>query len=214
MMTVNSSPPQARDGIRGAQRLRQPVCERAQKRVPRVVSELIVDLLEPVDIEHAAAVERVLHGARVRACVVLRVHSFLCAGPVVASSDLIGVVPSNLAAVVAGHVPLRLVEPPVQFPSFDITMALASPLQPVPGQHLAAGRLRVAVRWPEGGAARSPRGRVLTQTDVMPAAAKARRAPRAPGGRPPSRGQPRTCRDLRFPTRARDLRPHCGAYAP
>jgi hypothetical protein len=114
------------------------------------VSELIVDLLETVDIEHAADVERVLHGARVKACVVLRVHSFLCVGPVVASSDLIGVVPSNLAAVVAGHVPLRLVEPPVQFPSFDITMALASPLQPIRGQHLAAGRLRVAVRWPEG----------------------------------------------------------------
>ncbi|MCC2675413.1 MAG: transcriptional regulator, LysR family [Ramlibacter sp.] len=50
-------------------------------------------------------------------------HSFLCVGPVVASSDLIGVVPSNLAAVVAGHVPLQLVEPPVQFPDFDITMA-------------------------------------------------------------------------------------------
>jgi len=77
----------------------------------------------PAGMEHAAAVERVLHGARLKARVVLRVHSFLCVGPVVASSDLIGVVPSNLAAVVAGHVPLQLVEPPVQFPGFDITMA-------------------------------------------------------------------------------------------
>jgi hypothetical protein len=38
-------------------------------------------------MEHAAAVERVLHGARVKARVVLRLHSFLCVGPVVASSD-------------------------------------------------------------------------------------------------------------------------------
>ena len=83
-------------------------------------------------MEHAAAVERVLHGARVKARVVLRVHSFLCVRPVVASSDLIGVVPSNLA---------------------------------VHREHQQTAS--------------------------------------------PSRGQPRTCRDLRFPPRARDLRPHC-----
>ena len=45
-------------------------------------------------------------------------HGFLCVGPVVASFDLIGVVHSNLAAVVAGHVPLRLAEPARAVPQF------------------------------------------------------------------------------------------------
>jgi len=54
-------------------------------------------------------------------------------GPVVASADLIGVMPSNLAVVVAGHVPLLLVGLPVQFPSFDITMAWHSRFDPDPG---------------------------------------------------------------------------------
>jgi len=33
------------------------------------------------------------------------------------------VVPSNLAAVVAEHMGLQLVEPPVQFPGFDVTLS-------------------------------------------------------------------------------------------
>jgi len=66
---------------------------------------------EPAGMEHAAAVERVLHGARVKARVVLRVHSFLCVGSVVASSDLIGVV-----AVVADPVPLQQVSRPCSSP--------------------------------------------------------------------------------------------------
>ena len=77
----------------------------------------------PKGMEHATAVEKVLAGPRVKARVALRVHSFLCVGPVVADTDLIGVVPSNLAAVVAAHVPLQLIEPPVQFPGFDVAMA-------------------------------------------------------------------------------------------
>ncbi|WP_332742174.1 LysR family transcriptional regulator [Hydrogenophaga sp.] len=77
----------------------------------------------PQGMEHAAAVQRVLGGSRVKARVVLRVHSFLCVGPIVAKTDLIGVVPSNLAAVVSGHIPLQLLDPPVQFPGFDVAMA-------------------------------------------------------------------------------------------
>jgi len=76
----------------------------------------------PQGMEHAAAVEKVLEGASVRARVALRVHSLLCVGPVVAESDLVGLVPGNLAAVVAGHVPLQLLEPPMQVPGFDVTM--------------------------------------------------------------------------------------------
>lgn len=84
--------------------------------IPHVVSG-------PQGMEHAAAVQRVLAGSRVKARVALRVHSFLCVGPIVSKTDLIGVVPSNLAAVVAGHIPLQLLDPPVQFPGFDVAMA-------------------------------------------------------------------------------------------
>lgn len=77
----------------------------------------------PRGMRHADAVEKVLASPRVRAHVALRVHSFLAVGPAVALSDLIAPVPSNLAAVVAGHIDLQLLEPPVQFPGFDVTMA-------------------------------------------------------------------------------------------
>lgn len=76
----------------------------------------------PEGMQHAAAVEKVLAGPRVRARVALRVHSFLCVGPIVASTDLIGAVPSNLGAMVAAHMNLQLIDPPVQFPGFDVSM--------------------------------------------------------------------------------------------
>jgi DNA-binding transcriptional LysR family regulator len=76
----------------------------------------------PEGMQHAAAAEKVLSGARVKARVALRVHSLLCVGPVVAGSDLVGLVPGNLGAMVASHMPLQLVDPPVQFPGFDVTM--------------------------------------------------------------------------------------------
>lgn len=76
----------------------------------------------PESMQHAAAVEQVLSSSRVKARVALRVHSFLCVAPIVAGTDLIGVVPSNLAAMVAGHMPLQLVTPPVQFPAFEVSM--------------------------------------------------------------------------------------------
>lgn len=76
----------------------------------------------PEGMQHAASVEKVLSGARVKAHVALRVHSMLCIGPVVSGSDLVGLMPSNLAVVVADHIPLQIVEPPVQFPGFDVAM--------------------------------------------------------------------------------------------
>jgi DNA-binding transcriptional LysR family regulator len=76
----------------------------------------------PEGMLHASAVEKVLLGPRVKARIALRVHSLLCIGPVVVESDLVGLVPGNLAAVVATHLPLQLIEPPVQFPGFDVTM--------------------------------------------------------------------------------------------
>ncbi|RKE38636.1 LysR family transcriptional regulator [Paraburkholderia sp. BL23I1N1] len=76
----------------------------------------------PTGMLHAAAVEKVLSSPRVRACVALRVHSFLGVGPVVASTDLVSAVPSNLAATVAEHMGLQLLEPPVRFPTFEVAL--------------------------------------------------------------------------------------------
>jgi DNA-binding transcriptional LysR family regulator len=76
----------------------------------------------PEGMQHAASVEKVLSGPRVKARVALRVHSFLCVGPIVASTDLIGPVPSNLGAMVATHMDLQLLLPPVHFPGFDVSM--------------------------------------------------------------------------------------------
>jgi DNA-binding transcriptional LysR family regulator len=76
----------------------------------------------PQGTRHAAAVEKVLMGPRVRAAVAMRVGSFLSIGPIVANSDLVAVVPSNLAALVSEHVGLQLIAPPVRFPSFGVSM--------------------------------------------------------------------------------------------
>jgi DNA-binding transcriptional LysR family regulator len=76
----------------------------------------------PYGTLHAAAVEKVLTGSRVRAPVAMRVRSFLSIGPIVASSDLVAVVPSNLAALVSEHVGLQLIAPPVRFPGFDVSI--------------------------------------------------------------------------------------------
>jgi DNA-binding transcriptional LysR family regulator len=101
---------QGHPGIDGVLRLEQ------LREIPHVIGG-------PEGMEHAKAVERVLAGSRVKARVASRVHSFLCVAPVVASTDLIGAIPSNLAALVAGHMPLQLLPPPVEFPGFDIAMA-------------------------------------------------------------------------------------------
>jgi DNA-binding transcriptional LysR family regulator len=77
----------------------------------------------PPGTPHAAAVERVLASPRVRAPVALRVRSFLCVAPIIAQTDLIAAVPSNLAALVSERMSLQLVDPPVQFPGFDVSMA-------------------------------------------------------------------------------------------
>ncbi|MFP3613156.1 LysR family transcriptional regulator [Paraburkholderia sp. SIMBA_050] len=76
----------------------------------------------PTGMLHAASVEKVLSNPRVRASVALRVHSFLCVAPVVASTDLVAAVPSNLAATVAEHMRLQILEPPVRFPTFDVAL--------------------------------------------------------------------------------------------
>jgi DNA-binding transcriptional LysR family regulator len=80
-------------------------------------------IASPPGTPHAAAVERVLAGPRVRATVALRVRSFLCVAPIVVHTDLIAAVPSNLAASLGEHLKFQLIEPPVQIPGFDVSLA-------------------------------------------------------------------------------------------
>jgi DNA-binding transcriptional LysR family regulator len=77
----------------------------------------------PPGTPHAAAVERVLMSPRVQASIVLRVRSFLCIAPIVAQTDLVAAMPSNLAALVAAPLNLQCIEAPVQIPGFDVSLA-------------------------------------------------------------------------------------------
>jgi DNA-binding transcriptional LysR family regulator len=86
----------------------------------RTLAHVVAD---PPGTPHAAAVERVLANRRVRATVALRVRSFLCVAPIIAQTDLIAAVPSKLAALVSEHMNLQLIDPPVHFPGFDVSMA-------------------------------------------------------------------------------------------
>ncbi|MBD9668458.1 LysR family transcriptional regulator [Variovorax sp. VRV01] len=95
----------------------------------------------PEGMQHATSVEKVLSGPRVKARVALRVHSFLCVGPIVASTDLIGPVPSNLGAMVATHMDLQLLEPPVLFPGFDVTLTWHQRFHRDPGSEWLRGVL-------------------------------------------------------------------------
>ena len=87
-----------------------------------LLSRLQHVVADPPGTPHAAAVDKVLARAGVRLAAALRVRSFLCVGPIVVGTDLVAVVPSNLAALVAEHVDLRLIEPPLVFPGFDVSM--------------------------------------------------------------------------------------------
>lgn len=79
-------------------------------------------LADPPGTPHAARVEQALARRRAAVRVALRVSSFLSVGPIVAGTDLVAAVPNNLATLVASHVPLQLVAPPLRIPGFDIAM--------------------------------------------------------------------------------------------
>lgn len=76
----------------------------------------------PPGTHHAAAVEAVLTSERVRAPVALRVASFLSVAPILVGTELVALLPSNLAGVVAPHLGLRMQEPRVAFPGFEVSM--------------------------------------------------------------------------------------------
>ena len=91
------------------------ITREALRRLPHVMGG-------PEVMLYMSAIEKVLQGPNFRAPVALRVHSQLCIAPVVVASELVGLMPSNLAALVAEHMPLQLVEPPLRFAGFDVTM--------------------------------------------------------------------------------------------
>lgn len=76
----------------------------------------------PPGTEHGAEVEKALQQPRLRPVIAMRTRSFLSLGPIVAGSDLVAPMPSNLAGEMAGHLQLRICQPPVRFPSFDVCL--------------------------------------------------------------------------------------------
>ncbi len=77
-------------------------------------------IASPPSTDHATALDKVLANRRVRARIALRVSSFLSLGPIVGSTDLAALVPSNLAAVVAASLELHTCEAPFRLPRFDV----------------------------------------------------------------------------------------------
>lgn len=79
-------------------------------------------IANPPGTQHAATVRKILSSRRVRAPITHELYSFLGIGPIVAETNLVSVVPLNLARLVADHLHLQIVRPPVRFPGFDVSM--------------------------------------------------------------------------------------------
>ena len=84
-------------------------------------------------LPHAAQVVRVAAGPKVSAEITLQVRSFTSIAPIVAGTDLVAVVPSNLATLVSEYVNLTLVKSPVKFPGFDVSLATHRRFENDPG---------------------------------------------------------------------------------
>jgi DNA-binding transcriptional LysR family regulator len=76
----------------------------------------------PPGTRHLYAVEKVLTSPQVRSEIALHVRSFLCVGPIIVDTDLVALVPSNLAALVANNLDVCVCKPKVKFPAFNICM--------------------------------------------------------------------------------------------
>jgi DNA-binding transcriptional LysR family regulator len=76
----------------------------------------------PPGTQHLYAVEKVLRSRQVRSEIALNVRSFLSIGPIVADTDLVALVPGNLAALVANNLDLCVCTPKLRFPAFDVSM--------------------------------------------------------------------------------------------
>jgi DNA-binding transcriptional LysR family regulator len=70
---------------------------------------------------HYNSIGRVLASHGIADNIVLRVNHFLSIAPLIANTDLIASVPRNLANTFVKSWKLRIVQPPVVYPTFDIT---------------------------------------------------------------------------------------------
>jgi DNA-binding transcriptional LysR family regulator len=76
----------------------------------------------PTGTRHLYAVEKVLTSPQVHSKIALHVRNFLCVGPIIANTDLVALVPSNLADLVASNLDVCVRKPKVRFPAFDVRM--------------------------------------------------------------------------------------------
>jgi DNA-binding transcriptional LysR family regulator len=88
----------------------------------RQLREVQHAIASPAGYSHTAVVEHVLASSRVRVPVAVRVRSFLSLGAIVAGSDLVAVIPSNLAKAFIEYLPLQVLEPPFHITGFDISV--------------------------------------------------------------------------------------------
>lgn len=76
----------------------------------------------PPGTYHRGAVEKVLSSPQVQAPIAMRLQSFLPIGAIIQDTDLVAVIPSNMASLLGQNLPLTRVESPVAFPQFNIAM--------------------------------------------------------------------------------------------
>jgi DNA-binding transcriptional LysR family regulator len=69
---------------------------------------------------HTDTITRILNAPGLNANITLKVSHFLSVAPLIANTDLIATVPKNLAHTFEKSWKLRVLEPPVEFPTFDI----------------------------------------------------------------------------------------------
>jgi DNA-binding transcriptional LysR family regulator len=96
-------------------RVREPLQARQLRDVPHAIAS-------SPGLPHTAVVEHVLASSRVRAPIAVRVRSFLSLGAIVAGTDLVAVIPSNLAKAFIEYLPLDMLEPPFHITGFDISV--------------------------------------------------------------------------------------------
>jgi DNA-binding transcriptional LysR family regulator len=80
-------------------------------------------IVDPPGTPHAKTVERALQSQRQSVAVLARVRSFLCAPPIVAQTDALAALPSNLVRLFSATWDLQRLPPPRPIPGFDVCLA-------------------------------------------------------------------------------------------
>src|SRR5690606_20193853 len=77
-------------------------------------------IASPPGTDHAWALDKGLAESGLDIQVALRVRSFLGLAPIVAHTDLVALVPSNLARTLSKRLKVRVSTPPMPLPGFDV----------------------------------------------------------------------------------------------